>query len=176
MDWGSLIGAVAPTVATALGGPLAGLGIEAIGKAFGIEQPTIKKVQDALTQGQLTGDQIAALKQAELQLQVRMRELEIQEESLVSADRDSARKMQISNRSIIPPALAILVVVFVCVTEGAMLFGKMPPGLDPIVLGRILGTLDMALSLVLSFYFGSSNGSERKTEMIAKMTGGQSGS
>jgi hypothetical protein len=40
----------------------------------------IKKVQDALTQGQLTGEQIAALKQAELSLKIRMRELDIQEE------------------------------------------------------------------------------------------------
>lgn len=167
MDWSNLIGTIAPTIATALGGPLAGLGVEAIGKAFGMEQPTIKKVQDALTQGQLTGDQIATLREAEFALRARMKELDIQEEQLVYADRDSARKMQTSNRSIIPPLLACIVVILVCTAEGSMLFGKISPDVDPIVLGRILGTLDSALMLVLSFYFGSSIGSERKTEIMA---------
>ena len=168
MDWKSMLGAVAPTIATALGGPLAGLGVEAIGKAFGIEQPTIKKVQDALTNGQLSGDQIAALRQAELALKVRMRELDIQEEQLASVDRDSARKMQISNKSFVPPLLATMIVVLVCIAEGTMLFGSVPINVDPIVLGRVLGTLDSALMLVLSFYFGSSNSSERKTELMAQ--------
>lgn len=167
MDWGKLLGAVAPTLATALGGPLAGLGVEAIGKAFGMEQPTIKKVQDAFTQGQLTGDQIAALREAEFALHARMKELDIQEEQLVYADRDSARKMQTSTRSIVPPLLAGIVVALVCFAEGSMLLGKVGGEVDHIVLGRILGTLDSALMLVLNFYFGSSIGSERKTEIIA---------
>lgn len=168
MNWGSLFGTIAPTLATALGGPLAGLGVEAIGKAFGIGEPTMAKVKEALTQGALTGDQIAALKQAEMILKTRMKELEIQEESLVYADRADARKMQVSNRSLVPPTLATIIVILVCVAEGMMLFGSTPPNINPIVLGRILGTLDSALMLVLSFYFGSSIGSERKTELMAQ--------
>ena len=35
MDWKSIIGVVAPTLATALGGPLAGLAVETLGKALG---------------------------------------------------------------------------------------------------------------------------------------------
>ena len=35
-DWKSIVGTVAPAIATALGGPLAGLGVSAIGKALGL--------------------------------------------------------------------------------------------------------------------------------------------
>lgn len=168
MDWQNIIGSIAPTVATALGGPLAGLGVEAIGKALGIEQPTIKRIQDALSQGQLTGDQIAQLKQAEMNLLSRMKELDIQEEQFSYADRDSARKMQIATPSLIPPTIAIVVVSLVFLTEGMLLFGSLPPHVDGVVLGRIMGTLDSALILVLSFYFGSSSSSERKTELLAQ--------
>jgi hypothetical protein len=168
MDWREVIGAVAPTIATALGGPLAGLGVEALGKALGISEPNVKKLQDVLAHGQLTGDHIAALKQAEMAIKIRMRELDIQEEQLASVDRDSARKMQISNKSLVPPVLATLIVILVCTAEGMLLFGTFPSTADPILIGRIMGTLDSALMLVLSFYFGSSSSSERKTEIMAQ--------
>jgi hypothetical protein len=167
MDWGKAIGMIAPTVATALGGPLAGLAVEAVGKAFGMSDPTIDKVQKAIQNGQLNADQLVALKNAEMALTTRMRELDIQEESLSYADTDSARKMQMATPSIIPPLLAVLIVAVVASAEGALLFGNLPKAVDPIILGRILGTMDAALMLVLNYYFGSSHSSARKDSMIA---------
>jgi hypothetical protein len=167
VDWRATLGAIAPTLATALGGPFAGLAVETIGKALGLDQPTLAKVRDTLANGQMNGEQIAAIRQAEIAFRVRMRELDIQEEQLTYADKASARQMQVSTRSVIPPVLSVVVVVLVGVAEGSMLFGAVPSVVDPIILGRVLGTLDSALMLVLSFYFGSSNGSERKTEMMA---------
>jgi len=35
---------------------------------------------------------------------------------------------------------------------------------------RSLGTIDMALGLVLGYYFGSSAGSDKKNELIRKLT------
>jgi hypothetical protein len=43
------------------------------------------------------------------------------------------------------------------------------PAMKDLVL-RSMGTLDMALGLVLSYYFGSSLGSARKDETIHKIT------
>ena len=62
MDW---LKTIAPTIATALGGPLAGLAIEAVSKAIGIDP---KDVQSTISEGKLSADQIMLLKQAEIQM------------------------------------------------------------------------------------------------------------
>ena len=57
---------IAPGIATALGGPLAGLAVTAISKALGIDE---KDVQNTIESGKLTSDQLASIKQAEIELQ-----------------------------------------------------------------------------------------------------------
>jgi hypothetical protein len=114
------------------------------------------------------------LRQAEEDMKVKLRQMDIQEEQLSYADTDSARRMQIAQPSVIPPLLAIFVVSLVCSGEGVLLFGHYPKDVDQVVLGRILGTLDSALMLVLSYYFGSSHSSMRQTEIIASQAASQS--
>ena len=65
MDW---LKTIAPTIATALGGPLAGLAVDAISKAIGIDP---KDVQATIDNGKLNADQIMLLKQAEIQMAAR---------------------------------------------------------------------------------------------------------
>jgi hypothetical protein len=69
MDW---LAQVAPTIATALGGPLAGLAVEAISKAIGVDP---KDVKDTIADGKLTAEQLSSIKQAEIQMQARAQEL-----------------------------------------------------------------------------------------------------
>ena len=54
MDW---LKTLAPTLATALGGPLAGLAVNAISSALGIDP---SKVEETIQSGKLTADQIAS--------------------------------------------------------------------------------------------------------------------
>lgn len=42
---------------------------------------------------------------------------------------------------------------------------KMDPGMS-VLIGRVLGTVDAAFMLLLSFRWGTSKGSERKTELM----------
>lgn len=56
--------------------------------------------------------------------------------------------------------IAILVVMLTLAMEGAVLFGHKPE-IDAVLLGRILGTLDAALLMVLSFYYGASASTTR---------------
>lgn len=170
MDWKSLIGNVAPLLATALGGPLAGLAVDSLGKAMGMSEPSVQKVKDALTQGQLTGDQIAQLRMAEQALQVRMQELGIQKEALELADVQSARAMQISTRSWTPEGLSWLIVAATIAIYTFLLRYGNPSDLDDIILGRILGTLDMAFGVVLAFWLGTSNSSRSKDATISNLT------
>ena len=75
--------------------------------------------------------------------------------------------MPTQKTSWMPHILAILTVLIVGGTEGMILAHGAPAGLDGVVLGRILGTMDSALIMVLSYYFGSSAGSARQTEILA---------
>ena len=64
----------------------------------------------------------------------------------------------------------ILAAGVVCLTfcgEGWILTHGYPSNVAGELVGRILGTLDSALMLVLAYYFGSSAGSDRKTEILA---------
>ena len=103
MDW---LKTIAPTIATAIGGPLGGLAYEAISKVLGISQDDAKKMLD---DGKLTADQIASVQQAEIALKAKAQELGLDFEQLAVQDRKSAREMQTNTHSFIPPALAIMV-------------------------------------------------------------------
>lgn len=166
MDWKSVIGAIAPTIATALGGPLAGLAVESLGKAFGMDQPTVKKVQDALTQGQLTGDQIVQIKQAELALQTKMKELDISEEQLYASDRDSARKREEVVQDKTNRNLAYVIVCAFLALVASTLLGYAK--VDSVLAGTLVGYLSAKCEQVLAYYFGSSKSSDRKTELLAQ--------
>jgi len=166
MDWKTIISGIAPTIATALGGPLAGLAVESLGKALGMDQPTVKKVQDALTQGQLTGDQIAQIKQAELALQTRIRELDITEEQLYASDRDSARRREGEVKDGTPRNLAYLVVFAFLALVGGTLLGY--AHVDSALAGTLVGYLSAKAEQVMAYYFGSNRSSERKTELLAQ--------
>src|SRR5438270_13364834 len=90
---------LAPTLATALLGPLGGMAVEAIGGALGMTDATQDKIKDVFESGKMTAEQIAAVKTAEFAFKTRMEELQIRPEEIASADRDSARKMQASTKS-----------------------------------------------------------------------------
>ncbi len=156
----SWLSAVAPTIATALGGPLAGLAVEAVSKAMGVKPEEVQKV---ISQGKMSADQIAALQQAELQLQSQAQEMNLDFAKVAAADRNSARVMQAQVKSYIPATLALLV------TAG--FFGilyMLMTGVEKInpELGIMLGSLGTAWIQIVTFYFGSSSDSQRKTAMM----------
>mgnify|MGYP003333907727 FL=1 len=88
---------VAPTVATALGGPLAGLAVEAVSKALGVPQDDARKMID---EGKMSSDQISQVKIAEIELKKMEEQLGLNFEELAVKDRASARDMQAQTKSI----------------------------------------------------------------------------
>ena len=81
MEW---LSQIAPSIATALGGPLAGLAVTAISKALGIDE---KDVQKTIETGKLSAEQMMSLKQAEIELQAKAQELGLNFETLTTQDR-----------------------------------------------------------------------------------------
>lgn len=161
MDW---LKTLAPTVASALGGPLAGLAVSAVSKALGIDED---KVQDTISEGKLNAEQITQLKNAEIELQKQAQELGLNFEKLAVEDRKSARDMQIATKSNIPATLAIIVTIGFFSILLALMFGTVTKS-DAMML--LLGSLGTAWTAIVSYYFGSSAGSAAKTELLHKST------
>ena len=151
---------IAPTIASALLGPAGGLAVSAISKALGIDE---KDVQNTIDSGKLSADQLASLKQAEIELQAKAQELGLDFEKLAVDDRKSARDMQAATKSSIPAILAIGVTIgFFGILIGLMTDNVTKS--DALLL--MLGSLGTAWTAIVSFYFGSSASSQNKDEML----------
>jgi plasmid maintenance system antidote protein VapI len=160
MEW---LKQIAPTIATALGGPLAGMAVTAISKAIGVDE---EDVGELINNNKLTAEQIAKIKIAEIDLQKQAQELGLNFEKLAVDDRKSAREMQATTRSIVPPALAAIVTVGFFGILVMMLLGQVDSNNPPILM--MLGSLGTAWTGIIAYYFGSSAGSQAKTDLLSK--------
>ena len=159
MEW---LKTIAPTIATALGGPLAGMAVSAVAKAIGVSPD---EVQSVISSGKLTAEQVASIQLAELELKKQAQSMNLDFARLASEDKKSARDMQIATKSWIPALLA----VFVTIGFFGILLGLMTEHFktsDALML--MLGSLATAWTGVMAFYFGSSASSQAKTELLAK--------
>jgi hypothetical protein len=162
--FGPLIGSVAPTIATALGGPVAGMAVKAIsGALFGHEGASKDDIMTALANP--TGDQLASLKKIDADFAVQMKALDIDLERIAAGDRASARDMQKETKDWIPRALAVSVTVgFFAILLYMLVYGLPTTGNEALLL--LLGALQTAWGGIIAFYFGSSSGSQKKDQMI----------
>ena len=146
----SFIKNIAPTLATAVAGPLGGAAVSAIAAKFGVAD-SVEAVAKAIA-----GDPQAAQKLAEMELEYA---------KLDAADRDSARKreLEIATSAAAPwyskmvtPALALGMFALWGAVNIMLLNSAVPDPMREIVI-RMLGSLDAANMLILSYYFGNSH-------------------
>ncbi len=152
-----------------MGGPLAPMAINAIGDALGLSDKTEAGIKAALSGA--TQDQLLAVKNADQQFSVKMQELGFANQEKLAAlaveNTNSARNMQISVRSRIPAALAILITLGFFGTLIALLFDVLPSNVSSPLL-MMLGTLQAGFGDVRNFYFSSTAESAKKTELLAR--------
>lgn len=174
----NVIKTLAPTLATALGGPLAGGAVMALESVFGITPKPDASTDDrqstlAAAISGATPEQLAAMRAKDQDYALAMAQAGFRDtETLASLnvqDRSDARAMQVSTKSLTAPALAVLITVgfFTCV--GLVMFAQLQQAAHDAVM-MLLGTLGTAWTAVVAFYFGSSASSDRKTELLAQST------
>jgi hypothetical protein len=139
------------------------MAVSAISKAIGVDED---KVQDMISSNKLSADQVAQLKLAEIELAKQAQELGLNFEKLAVDDRKSAREMQATTRSMMPPILASAVTIGFFGIVVMMFFNQVDSN-NPAIL-MMLGSLGTAWTGIIAYYFGSSAGSQAKTEMMAK--------
>jgi hypothetical protein len=159
-----IVGAVAPTIATALGGPLAGLGVRAICGALGLAPDTPpEKVADAVTAA--TPDQLLALKQADNAFAAQMKQLDVDFAKLSQADVASARQREVAVHDHTPSILAFSLTLGFFGLLGLMAFHALPAdNMAPVNI--MLGALGTAWMAAMNYFFGSTYGSKTKDAML----------
>lgn len=172
----NVVKSLAPTIATALGGPLAGGAVTALESVFGLTPSPSSSTDDrqsavAAAISGATPEQLAAMRKADQDYAARMAEAGFKDTetlaSLAVQDRASARAMQISTKSLTAPFLAIFVTLGFFGVLSIMMFVPLQQAThDALML--MLGSLGTAWTGVIAYYFGSSAGSDRKTELLAQ--------
>lgn len=168
IKWKKIVSAVAPTLATALGGPLAGMATKQIaGAILGNENAKEAELEAAITAG--GPDMLVKLKELDQQFEIKLRELGLELEKLDVQDRASARAREIAVRDWVPPTLAIGNFVAFC-SMLYLMFSRQIPETNRDVFYILLGTLAGNLGAVMTYYFGSSSGSRAKDEILRGKT------
>jgi len=146
-----LIGAVAPTIGQALGGPLGGAAAQTIASVLGCK-PDEKSIANAVQAA--TPEQLAEIKKAELDFQVQMKKLDVDVFALETEDVQHARSAFKGDWT--PKFIAVACVLFF---GGyiALVTLQDPAANDDGIVNLVLGYLGGIVSSIISFYYGASH-------------------
>ena len=150
----NIVGAVDPTLGTALGGPMGGMAANMIADVLGVPN-TPKAIEKAVQEA--TPEQMLELKKAEQAFEVQMKELDVDVFKLEVADTQDARSKFGKDWT--------ARIVGVSVVGGFMgyifLVTLQPPEQNSeALINLVLGYLGGLASAVISFYFGASHKSD----------------
>tara|TARA_A100000171_G_C2127817_1_gene144693 strand:- start:1088 stop:1552 length:465 start_codon:yes stop_codon:yes gene_type:complete len=147
----SVLGALAPTLGAAVGGPLGGQAGAIISKVLGVPNNP-KSIESAMNN--ITADQMVELKKAEKDFEVQMKELEVDVFRLETEDVQDARNKFSNDWT--PKFLGVLCLVGFFGYIGLVTLYPQPDSSDDVVM-LVIGSITGIATAVISFYFGSSN-------------------
>ncbi len=163
MNW---LKELVPMIGTALGGPLGGLAASFVADKLDIKEKTVEAVTNVLNSGRMSPDQIVQVKLAEIEFTKFCQQNGIDLEKIAAADRDSARKMQMTTQSAVPGALTFVITGgFFGILAWMLTHADMPHS-EPLLV--MLGSLGTAWTTSIAFWFGTTVGSQRKTNLLAQ--------
>ena len=151
----NLIGAVAPTIGTALGGPMGNMAANMVAEALGCE-PTPKKIEQAVQEA--TPEQLAELKKIDTDFEIKMKELDVDLYALETKDIQDARGKFSRDWT-----TRIMGIATLGGFMGYIFLVTLQPSEQnsEALINLVLGYLGGLASAVISFYFGASNGGNK---------------
>jgi hypothetical protein len=162
---------VAAAAASAVPGPV-GMAAKLVSSIIGKPVPEDPEQIDKAVQG-MTPEQITQLQSENHQFEETMRKMGFDHEEalekIMADDRANARARQIALKDRVPAILAMAVTVGFFGLLFLMLKFP-PPAQNEKLLDIMIGSLGAAWLAIITFYFGSSAGSEHKNEIIANLT------
>jgi len=167
-DWKETLSAIAPTLATALGGPMAGMAANMALKALGVEDDEEQERQLKLAVRNASPETLAKLQEAERAFLVEMERLGIERVKLTHQDRADARAREAKVGGWSNSVLAGTVIIGFFATVGYVLVGDVTlSGEQGALIGTLIGYVSAKADMICSYYFGSSSGQDRNLELMA---------
>jgi hypothetical protein len=159
-----VVSVVAPSLGAALGGPLGGLAGQILGSL--VSGGKVADLEEAiLTQKPET---LLALKKLEQDYILKLEELGIDQAKVEASDRASARDLAKVNMR--PQmALSLLFIGGYFIIMAAFFVGKVdvdPTLKEPFLI--LIGVITANVPSIMQFWFGTSSGSQRKTNLLAE--------
>lgn len=175
-DWKAIVRNTAPVLGAALGGPLAGAAIKVLGdQLLGNPDATEGDVAAAVVAG-LSGEQIAAMKKAELDFQLEMRRIDQETDAAILADTANARAQTVDLAKTESPlawgAAIISTLIIVGFFTAVYLLFVVDKGWDERtanLLNVLFGALTVSFTQVANYWLGSSAGSKRAGDSVRKI-------
>lgn len=159
---------VAPTLATAVLGPLAPTAIAVMRTALSLPDAAgAREVAEAI-KGADPGT-LVGLRTAETNFLLAMENAGIERERVANANTANAREINSRTNDWMPKVLGLSVTIgFFSLLVAILLFGLPATGGEVVL--AMTGVLGGAFGAIVNYYFGSSAGSARKTEAMAALT------
>ena len=155
MKLGGLLKSLAPTIASAAGGPLSGMAVKIAAQKLNLPDATANEIEDLIER---EPEKAVLLKQADAEFKNRIREMEIDLESFKTevGDRQDARK---KNREANDWTPRIFILLALMLYGGFIVLVTVMPHdqNDETIISLVLGQLSSLLALGGSYYFGSSS-------------------
>jgi hypothetical protein len=159
---GGLLKGAAPALATAVAGPLGGVAIKAIAGKLGIED-SVEAVTQHLQANPMDASKLADIDVKKLEMEYKDRQ-DARNREIQLATND---KVPFINK-IVTPVLALGVVTLSFILFAVLIFVEVTSEAKDILI-YILGVLSAAVTQILSYYFGSSQGSKDKSDEIKEL-------
>ena len=168
MNWREIAKEYAPALALAVAPPFGAIAAGAVKIALELTEDATE-AQVATAMKRATPEQIASLRQAEMDFLIKREEYALAQSKIDADDRASARdrEAKLAAAGVKDSTTRNLAYLIVC--SGLAMAAAMMAGLskiDSVVAGTVLGYVMSEMKQVSAYYFGSSSGSARKTELI----------
>lgn len=164
MNWKKTLGAIAPTLATALGGPMAGAATKFIAsELLGDENVSSEEIETAVLTA--SPQDLVKIKEIDSKFKTKMKKLDIDVFALEVEDRDSART---NHKDSLTPAILVYMLTVLVSIVTYLLFNAIVPEQNENTLYMLLGSLMTAWLQSVSYWTGTTKSSSDKTKFIRK--------
>jgi hypothetical protein len=153
MKFGGLLKSLAPTIASAAGGPMAGMAVKMAAQKLGVPEATANEIEDLIER---EPEKAVLLKEADNDFRDRIREMEIDLESFKTEVEDRQHARETFKNDWTPKVFGILALLL----YGAYVMAVtiMPHDQnDETIISLVLGQLSGILGTMAAFWFSGSS-------------------
>ncbi len=162
MSWKDTLSAIAPTIATALGGPFAGAATKFLAAKFlGDENAPDVDLEHFILGA--NPEQLAQIKASDNEFKLQMEKIGVDVFKLEVADKGNAREH--NKDSNMPAVLSLTLTAFIIGIVCALFYMEPPEGARN-VLFMLLGVVIKEWSNSMHYWYGTTRGSQEKTRLL----------